>query len=136
MEPPSKKFKPYSFLHPDLKRRHDEDDDDEEERHKKIMHVLSPSEAGRMAIRRANVLQVLIDLGILTVHRRPTPQEIDDAFNTYIQRYPNDRYITHDEFYDIAITSNISNGGRRKKHVYSSTKRSRSKKRSISMKNK
>jgi hypothetical protein len=61
-EQPSKKLKPYSFLHPHLKRRHDE--------------IIS--NAGLMAIRRANILQVLTtDLGILTVHRRPTLQEID-----------------------------------------------------------
>lgn len=59
-EPPSKKFKPYS--NPHLKRRHDEDED-EDEYHKKIMHAIPPSEAGRMAIRRANVLQVLTSLG-------------------------------------------------------------------------
>jgi hypothetical protein len=89
-----------------------------------------------MAIRRANVLQVLTDLGILTVNRRPTPQEIVYAFNVYIQRYPYDRYITQEEFYHIAITSNISNGGRRKKRVYSSKKRSMHKKRTKSIKNK
>ena len=95
-ELPSKRFKPcpYSYCNPHLKRRHDEDED-EDEYHKKIKII---SNAGIMAIRRANVLQVLTDLGILTVNRRPTPQEIVYAFNVYIQRYPYDRYITQEEF--------------------------------------
>jgi hypothetical protein len=132
MQPPSKKLKPYSFLNPQLKRMHEDDHDDEEEGHKKIMDVLPiRTEVGRMAIRRTNVLQVLTELGFLTINRRPTPQEIFYAFNTYRERYPNDPYITQEEFYHIAVTSNISNGGRRKKYVVSSKKRSMHKKRSM-----
>jgi hypothetical protein len=133
-QPPYKKAR---FVVVDNKRKQQEEPEEEERSpQKKIMYVPPPTrlEPLRMATRRANIVQLLTDRGYMG--RRPTPLELQETYDRYIQLYPTDYDITPYDFMNIA---SITIGGkirRHKKHVYSYKKRSINKKRAKSMKKK
>ena len=81
---------------------------------------------GEMAIRRANVKQVLNRLGFIPTN--VSPVQLEEAFNTYTIMYPKDYDITLEDFSYI-VSAHHGGKIRHKKHVYSYRKRSMNKKR-------
>lgn len=98
-----------------------------EDQSKRTMYFYNTPTPGEMAIRRANVRDVLKRLGLIPTN--VSPIQLQQAFNTYKLIYPKDYYdITLEHFSDIV---SAYHGGkiRHKKHVYSYKKRSMNKKR-------
>jgi hypothetical protein len=81
---------------------------------------------GEMAIRRANVRDVLIRLGFIPTN--VSHVQLKEAFDNYTLMYPKDYDITLEDFSHIV---SAYHGGkiRHKKHIYSYKKRSMNKKR-------
>jgi hypothetical protein len=95
-----------------------------EDQSKRTMDVYNTP--GEMAIRRANVKQVLNHLRFIPTN--VSPVQLEHAFNTYRLLYPEDYGITRKYFSDI-VSAHHGGKIRHKKHVYSYKKRSMNKKR-------